>query len=89
MKTSVNGIPKKLLKEIFPKKLKSSLVSELVYSHVKEMISSGKLKKGKRLIREKIAQDLGVSVYAVAMTFLQLKKDGLIIVRHGKGSFVV
>jgi DNA-binding GntR family transcriptional regulator len=53
------------------------------------MISSGKLKREERLIREKIAQDLGVSVYAVAMTFLRLKKEGKIIVKHGEGSFVV
>jgi DNA-binding GntR family transcriptional regulator len=89
MRKVKNAIPKKLLKEIFPKKAKSILVSDLVYSHVKDLISSGKLKKGQRLIREKIAQDLGVSVYAVAMTFLLLKKEGKIVVKHGEGSFVV
>jgi len=80
-------IPDKILKEIFPKKVRRSLASEKVYSYLKQMIVSGKVKKGKRLVREKIAQTLGVHETAVAKAFSQLKKDGLIIVKH-RGSFV-
>ena len=81
------GIPKEVLKEIFPKKLNRSLASEKVYRHLKQMIISGKVKRGKKLVREKIAQTLGVNETAVAEAFSQLKKDGLIIVEH-RGSFV-
>jgi DNA-binding GntR family transcriptional regulator len=80
-------IPDKILKEIFPKKLKRGGASEKVYSHLKQMILSGKVKKGKRLVREKIAQTSGVNEVIVAKAFSQLKKDRLIIVEH-RGSFV-
>jgi DNA-binding GntR family transcriptional regulator len=86
MKKSTDRIPDKILREIFPKKFNRSLASEKVYSHLKQMIVSGKLKKGKRLWRAEIAQKLNVNETAVAKAFSQLKKDGLIIVKHG--SFV-
>jgi DNA-binding GntR family transcriptional regulator len=47
---SENGISEKVLREIFPKKLKRSSVSEQVYSYLKRMILSGKLKR-QRLLR--------------------------------------
>jgi DNA-binding GntR family transcriptional regulator len=86
---SGDGIPDKILREIFPKKLKRSLASERVYAQLKEMILSGKLKKGQKLSQEKIAQDFNVSKMAVAIAFSQLKKDGLIIPKRGTGSFIV
>lgn len=85
---SKDGIPDEVLKEIFPKKLNRSLASERVYSHLKKMILSGKLKKGRRLIREKIAQDLNVSENAVSIGFSKLKRDGLVVIKSGEGSFV-
>ena len=88
MKKSRNRIPDEVLKEIFPKKLKRSLGSERIYSQLKQMILSGKLRKGKRLFREKIAQDFNVSETVVAEAFSRLKKDGLVIIRGGVGSFV-
>ena len=86
---SGDGIPDKILREIFPKKLRRSLASERVYAQLKEMILSGKLKKGQKLSQEKIAQDFNVSKMAVAIAFSQLKKDGLIIPKRGTGSFIV
>jgi DNA-binding GntR family transcriptional regulator len=53
------------------------------------MILSGKVKKGKRLIQEKIAQKFNVSRMTVGIAFTKLKKDGLIISKRGVGSFVV
>lgn len=88
MKKSKNRIPTEVLKEIFPKKIKRSLGSERVYSQLKHMILSGKLKKGRRLDREKIAQDFDVGYTAVCEAFSRLKKDGLLIVKHTVGSFV-
>jgi DNA-binding GntR family transcriptional regulator len=52
------------------------------------MILSGKLKKGKRLYREKIAQDFDVGYTAVCEAVSRLKRDGLVIVKHTVGSFV-
>jgi DNA-binding GntR family transcriptional regulator len=52
-------IPDEVLKEIFPKKLNRSLSTEQIYIHLKQTIISGKLKKGQRLLQEKVAQDLG------------------------------
>ena len=88
MRKSKSGIPDEVLKEIFPKKLKRTLASERVYNELKQMILSGKLREGKRLFREKIAQDFNVSETIVARAFSRLKKDGLVIIRGGVGSFV-
>jgi len=88
MKKSRDGIPNEILKEIFPKKLKRSLGSEQIYTQLKQMILSVRLKSGQRLIQEKIAQKFNVSRMAVAIAFSQLKKDGLVISKRGVGSFV-
>ena len=88
MRKSRNRISNEVLKEIFPQKIKRSLGSERVYNQLKQMILSGKLKKGKRLYREKIAQDFDVSETIVARAFSRLKRDGLVIVKHTAGSFV-
>jgi len=89
MMGSREKIPNEVLKEIFPRKLKRSLASEWVYSQLKQMIFSGKLKKGHKLMQDGIAQDFNVSQVAVGLAFSQLKKDGLIISKVGTGSFVV
>ena len=85
---SRDRIPDEVLKEIFPKKLSRNLSSEQIYTQLKQMILSGRLKSGQRLIQEKIAQKFNVSRMAVAIAFSQLKKDGLIISKRGSGSFV-
>jgi DNA-binding GntR family transcriptional regulator len=89
MRKSINRIPDKILKEIFPRGLNRGLASERVYSHLKQMILSGKVKKGKRLVQEQIAQKFNVSRMAVGIAFTKLKEDGLIISKRGVGSFVV
>jgi len=89
MKKSRDRILDGVLKEIFPKKLKRYGASEKVYSQLKEMILSGKLKKGQRMMQDGIAQDFNVSKVAVGLAFSQLKKDGLVISKRGVGSFVV
>ena len=52
------------------------------------MILSGKLKKGERLIQEKLALRFNVSRQTIIFALQQLKKDRLIIVKHKKGAFV-
>jgi DNA-binding GntR family transcriptional regulator len=83
-----NRIPDEVLKEIFPRKLNRCRASETVYTQVKQMILSGRLKKGQRLLREEIAQNFNVSEMIVSKAFSQLKKDGLIIKKGRVGSFV-
>jgi DNA-binding GntR family transcriptional regulator len=81
-------IPDEVLKEIFPRRLNRYEASEKVYSHLKKMILSGKLKKGQKLTHEGIANDFNVSRALVHKVIFQLKKDGLIISKGRKGSFV-
>ena len=88
MRRSKNRIPGEVIKEIFPRELGRDQAPNRVYTQLKEMILSGKLKKGKRLLREEIARNFNVSETAVAKAFSHLKKDRLIIVEH-RGSFVV
>jgi DNA-binding GntR family transcriptional regulator len=89
MKITRDRIPDDVLKEIFPRGLNRSLASERIYSHLKQMILSGKIRKGQRLVQEKIAQEFNVSRMAAGIAFSKLKKDGLIISKRGVGSFVV
>ena len=55
----------------------------------KKMILSGKLKKGERLSYDGIVQDFNVSRGVAHKVISQLKKDGLILSKSRKGSFVV
>ena len=88
MRKSRDRIPDEVLKEIFPKKLNRCRVPETVYTELKQMIISGQLGNGKRLVREDIAQHFNVSEMAVTRAFSQLKKDGLVISKGKFGSFV-
>jgi DNA-binding GntR family transcriptional regulator len=89
MKITGNRIPDEVLKEIFPKRFNKSLATKQIYTHLRQMILSGKLKKGQKVLQEKIAQDFRVSRVTVGIAFSQLKKDRLIISKRGTGSFVV
>jgi DNA-binding GntR family transcriptional regulator len=82
-------IPDKVLKEIFPKKLTRHQASETVFNQLKQMILSGKLKKGQKLSYQKIVQDFNVSKEVAHRVISQLKKDGLTISKRGVGSFII
>jgi DNA-binding GntR family transcriptional regulator len=88
MKRFGDGIPNKVLKEIFPKKHHSSPISEPIYFHLKRMILSGKLKKGQRLLRWKFVQIFDVSERTVTEAFSKLRKEGLVTIKPGVGSVV-
>jgi DNA-binding GntR family transcriptional regulator len=88
MKRFGDGIPNKVLKELFPRRINRSLAAEQIYTHIKRTILSGKLRKGRKLFRVKIAQDFGVNIVTVAIAFSKLKKHRLVIVKKGVGSFV-
>ncbi len=89
MEQSKGRIPAAVLEEIFPQRLSRLRASKLVYSRLKQQILSGEFRKGQRLLREDIAQNFNVSETIVSRALSQLKKDGLIIIKGGVGSFVV
>lgn len=83
-----NRIPDEVLKEIFPKRLERRRAPEGLYTHLKKLILSGKLKKGQKLTYDGIALDLNVSRGIVHNVISRLRKDRLIISKSRKGSFV-
>ena len=83
-----DGIPDEAVKGIFPKKLEGRQARSKLYDQLKQMILSGKLRKGQRLSHEEIVQDFNVSRGAAYRVISQLKGEGLIIWRGKKGSFV-
>jgi DNA-binding GntR family transcriptional regulator len=83
-----NVVPEEVLKEIFQRKLKRRSLSGEVYNKLKEMILSGELKKGDRLVQEKLALRFNVSRQTVIFALRQLRKDKLIVVKYKEGAFV-
>ena len=81
-------IPNKVLMEIFPRKVKKLQISQRIYDQLKKMILSGKLKKGQRLVQEKLAHDFNVSRMPIVVALSKLKKEGLVISKNKKGLFV-
>jgi DNA-binding GntR family transcriptional regulator len=88
MKRFVDGIPDKVLEEIFPEKLTGHGAPEDLYTHMKKMIRSGELKKGQKLTHEGISQDFDVSKWIALNVISRLEKNRLVIVKRGVGSFV-
>lgn len=83
-----NKIPDTIIDEIFPRKVKRSVLSEEVYDQLKKMILFGKFKKGQRLVEEKLARRLNVSRNPVQIALLRLRKENLVIWKYKKGTFV-
>ena len=83
-----NVVPEEVLKEIFHRRLRRRKLTGQVYNRLKKMILSGKLKKGERLVQEKLALRFNVSRQTVIFALRQLKKDKLIVVKYKRGAFV-
>ena len=83
-----NRIPESVMNEIFPRKVKRSILSGEVYDQLKGMILSGKFKKGQRLVEEELAYRLNVSRNPVHTSLLRLRKEKLVIWKHREGTFV-
>ena len=81
-------IPDQVFREIFPRRLQKHQVIPNTYNQLKKMILSGKLKKGERLVQEKLAHDLNVSRMPVIKAIRQMKKEGLVVWKSKKGAFV-
>ncbi len=84
----MSRIPDKVIEEIFPEKLNRRGAPEDLYTRLRRMILSGKLKKGQKLTYDGIALDFNVSRGIVHKVISQLKKDGLIISKWRIGLFV-
>jgi DNA-binding GntR family transcriptional regulator len=83
-----NVIQEEVLKEIFPRKYKRRQISQEIYEQIKKMVVSGKLKKGQRLVEEKLANQLNVSRNPVRIAILQLRKERLVTWKFRKGTYV-
>lgn len=88
MRVKRDRISDKVLKEIFPKKLSRFQSSDEVYTQLKTMILSGKLKKKERLTQEEIVQRFNLNRVAGNVAFSRLKKENLIITKRGVSSFI-
>jgi DNA-binding GntR family transcriptional regulator len=75
-------------KEMFPRRLVKTDLYERVYSKLKNMILSGRLMKGQRLVEEKLAHRLNVSRNPVQIALLRLRKEKLLVWKYKKGTFV-
>ncbi len=89
MRSKISKIPDEVVEEIFPEKLERYGASEKVYSQLKKMILTGKLKKGESLFYERIVREFNVNRDVAHGVVSQLKKDGLVISKRRVGSFVV
>lgn len=82
-----NWIPEEILDEILPRKVRTPQAFGLVFSQLKTMILSGKLRKGEKLVQEEIAGTFGVSLTVVSKVYAQLQKDKLIVQKRRAGTF--
>jgi DNA-binding GntR family transcriptional regulator len=83
-----NAVPKEVIKEIFQRKLRRRDLNGEVCRKLRMMIHSKKLRKGDRLIQEKLALQFNVSRQTIIFALQQLKKEKLIVVKYKKGAFV-
>ena len=75
-------------KEMFPRRLVKTDLYERVYGKLKNMILSGRLMRGQRLVEEKLALRFDVSRQSIRTAFFHLDKDKLIVRKGRKGTFV-
>src|SRR6187200_2165379 len=65
------------------------MANELVVRHVRELIIRGKFRPGQRLPPEReLVRDIGVSRTSVRDGLETLAAKGLLLIRHGSGTFV-
>ena len=67
----------------------STPIYEQIYSQIKAMILSDKLKEGEMLPSMRVlAKELRISVITTKRAYEELERDGFIVSITGKGSFV-
>ncbi|MBT5019414.1 MAG: GntR family transcriptional regulator [Planctomicrobium sp.] len=63
-------------------------LAEKSYDHIRQMLSSGELAPGNRLVNRALANDIGVSVIPVREAIHRLASEGLVEHIPGSGAFV-
>lgn len=63
-------------------------LSEKAYDHIRQMVFSGKLTPGSRLVNRKLADDLGTSFIPVREAISRLASEGVVEQVAGAGAFV-
>ena len=67
----------------------TSVATDLVIRHVRSLIVTGALQRGQKLLAEReLVRTLGVSRTTVRSGLQALAAKGLVVIRHGAGSFV-
>ena len=74
-----NKVPDSVSSELFPSKMKRSVLSKEVYAQLKKMILSGKFKEGQRVSEKKLARRLRMRRNPVQIALLRLRKEYSII----------
>jgi len=70
------------------KSINRASLAEIVYTKLKKYIITGKFKLGQQIVDSDIAEMLNVSKTPVREALLQLKVDGLIVIKPRSGTFV-
>ena len=78
-----NGIPRG------SRRWRASVLSEKVFSRLKEFVFSNHFRPGERLLDRDLARLLGVSRTPVREALVRLHQDGLLETRDGRGYFVI
>jgi GntR family transcriptional repressor for pyruvate dehydrogenase complex len=72
-----------------PRDIPQNAATDLVVDHVRQLIMRGELRKGQRLLPERdLVNQLGVSRTSVRAGLQALATKGILVIRHGAGTFV-
>ena len=72
---------------IFKKEERTTLKTQ-AFNQIREAIKTGKLKPGDRLIETELAKQMGISRFPVREAISGLEREGLVVTRPFKGSYV-
>src|SRR5437868_5875061 len=73
----------------YPRPATEVMANQLVVRHVRDLIFQGRFKPGQKLPTEReLVRDIGVSRTSVRAGLQTLAAKGLLIIRHGAGTFV-
>jgi DNA-binding GntR family transcriptional regulator len=64
------------------------LLPELVRTHLQRQLLAGTLREGDQVVEYRVAQSLGISQTPVREALRQLERDGLVVTRPHRGTYV-
>lgn len=76
------------MQEELVKQVSSPTLQHAVYTQLRELIVTGKLKPGTRLKEQWLSEQLGVSRSPIREAIVQLSRDGLVTMKARNGDFV-